>query len=286
MSVLVLGATGGQGSAVTDELLAAGRSVRAMLRDPRSRRATLLAARGVQTVAGDLRDVDALASAMRGVESVFALTTPFESGPAAEIEQGTAIVAAAQRAGVPHLVFSSVASATAGTGVPHFETKAVIEAALGQSGVAHTIVAPTYFMDNALGAVQDLARGRLLLPMPVDQPLQQLARADLGRFVTAVLAEPSRFTGRRIELASDAPTPAQMADAFSEALGRRVVAGELPFDEDATGDMPAMWRFLRGHGYAVDVAALHAEGVLPRWTSFAQWARSVAAVPGVTSTGS
>jgi hypothetical protein len=42
-----------------------------------------------------------------------------------------------------------------------------------------------------------------------------LARPDLGAFVAQVLLDPSRYVGLRIELASDAVTPAQMADALT-----------------------------------------------------------------------
>jgi uncharacterized protein YbjT (DUF2867 family) len=53
-------------------------------------------------------------------------------------------------------VFSSVAGATSSTGVPHFQSKAAAERALSASGLPHTVAAPTYFYDNALGGYQDL----------------------------------------------------------------------------------------------------------------------------------
>jgi uncharacterized protein YbjT (DUF2867 family) len=59
---------------------------------------------------------------MRGVGAVFALTTPFEAGMDAEVAQGHSIVAAAGDVQVPHLAFSSVASADQHTGVPHFDS--------------------------------------------------------------------------------------------------------------------------------------------------------------------
>ena len=53
--IAVLGATGQQGGAVVDALLAAGRPVRAVVRTPGSPKAAALAARGVEVVAGDER---------------------------------------------------------------------------------------------------------------------------------------------------------------------------------------------------------------------------------------
>ncbi|WP_257226392.1 NmrA family NAD(P)-binding protein [Rhodococcus sp. 21391] len=63
---------------------------------------------------------------------MFAMTTPFEDGPEAEIAQGAALVGAFSDSGVPHVVFSSAADADKSTGIPHFDTKA----ALPRGGVA------------------------------------------------------------------------------------------------------------------------------------------------------
>jgi uncharacterized protein YbjT (DUF2867 family) len=273
--VLVLGATGGQGGAVAAALIRAGRPVRAMVRDPQSAAARKLGAAGAQLVAGDFTDSGALSTAMRGAAAAFALTTPFESGPAAELAQGHAIIEAATGAGLPHLVFSSVAGATAHTGIPHFESKARVEQALATSGLPHTVVAPTYFYDNALGGYQDLLAGVLELPLPADHRLQQLDRPDLGAFVAMVLADPAAYTGRRFELASDAPTPAQMSQALSEALGRPVGLRETPMSEvrQRSADMAAMWEFLRGPGYQADIAALRRDYPAVGWTVFSEWAQ-------------
>jgi uncharacterized protein YbjT (DUF2867 family) len=273
--VLVLGATGGQGGAVAGALLSAGRPVRAMVRDPQSASARKLGAAGAQLVAGDFTDSGALAAAMRGAAAAFALTTPFESGPAAELAQGHAIIEAAAGAGLPHLVFSSVAGATAHTGIPHFESKARVEQALATSGLAYTVVAPTYFYDNALGGYQDLLAGVLELPLPEGHCLQQLDRPDLGAFVAMVLANPAAYAGGRFELASDAPTPVQMSQALSDALGRPVGFRETPMTDvrRRSSDMAAMWEFLRGPGYQADIAALRRDYPAVGWTGFSEWAQ-------------
>lgn len=209
---------------------------------------------------------------MRGAASVFAVTTPFESGPEAEIQQGRAILAAAQASNVPHLVFSSVAGATQDSGVPHFESKEVIEREIVAGDVPHTILGPTYFFDNALGGERRIREGVLELPLPADRPLQQLARADLGRFAAMVLLAPESFAGQRIELASDDPTPTQMAAALEEALGRTVRHDEVPLSTIDSDDMLAMWTFLQDKGYRVDIPALHVTHPGTSWTSFADWA--------------
>ncbi|MGW1163514.1 NmrA/HSCARG family protein [Streptomyces sp. NPDC002513] len=269
--ILVLAATGGQGRAVTDALLARGTRVRALVRDPGRRAARDLAHQGVEVVAGSLNDPESLAAAMTGVAGVFAFTTPFEAGVEAEVAQGRAILAAAQQARVPHLVFSSVAGADQNSGVPHFESKARIEAELTSSDLSYTILGPTYFYDNALGEAELILDGVIELPLPPDRPLQQLSRPDLGAFAAEVLLNPGAYVGQRIELASDAPTPVEMAATLSKVLGRRVRYEEVPLAAIGNPDMHAMWTFLNGPGYRVDVAALRNAHPQIRWTSFADW---------------
>ncbi|MEU6497309.1 NmrA/HSCARG family protein [Streptomyces sp. NPDC046984] len=274
MHVAVLGATGGQGSAVVESLLAEGQRVRVVARNPRGTRAQALEERGVEVVRGDLRDFTSLATALEGVDAAFAVTTPFEEGPQAEVEQGLAIIAAARRVGLPHLVLSSVASADRATGIPHFESKYRIEQALQQQSDNWTVVAPTYFYDNMLGDAVNLRAGKLLLPLPVDRPLQQVARQDLGALVATVITDRAAHMGRRIEVASDAPSPTRMATALTRSLGWPVEPFQVPLDlrRKPTDDMGAMWAFLNGDGYGVDLPALHQAYPQISWTTFEDWA--------------
>ncbi|MFE7358126.1 NmrA/HSCARG family protein [Streptomyces sp. NPDC057543] len=278
--ILVLAATGGQGGAVTGALLARGTRIRALVRDPGQSAAQQLADQGVDVVAGSLSDAGSLAAAMKGVAGVFAFTTPFEAGVEAEVEQGRAILAAAARERVAHLVFSSVAGADQDSGVPHFESKARIEAELAGGDVPYTILGPTYFFDNALGGGRRILDGVLDLPLPPDRPLQQLARPDLGAFAAEVLLNPAPYVGRRIELAGDAPTPTQMAAALGTALGREVRHEYVPLAAIGNPDMHAMWSFLNGPGYRVDIPALHAAHPEIHWTGFADWAQRTWASAG------
>jgi uncharacterized protein YbjT (DUF2867 family) len=271
--VLVLGGTGGQGGAVASALLARGARVRALVRRPDAPSVRRLSERGVEAVVGSLDDRIALGAAMRSVAGVFALTTPFEAGIDAEVAQGRAIVAAGVDQRVPHLVFSSVAGADQHTGVPHFDSKAIIETELAASGVPYTITAPTYFFDNALGGIDRIYAGILDLPLPPNRPLQQLARPDLGAFVGKVLIDPKPYIGQRIELASDSVTPAKMAELLSAALGRPVRHEQTPLESIGNPDMHAMWSFLNGPGYRVDLEALHAANPDIVWQSFADWAQ-------------
>jgi uncharacterized protein YbjT (DUF2867 family) len=265
--VLVFGATGTQGGAVARALLARGIPVRALVRQPGSDRARALAKLGAELVTGDLDDQSSLASALATVPVAYAVTTPFESGAGAEVRQGETIVNAATQVGLPWLILASVAAADRAD-VPHFASKAQIEARLRASEVPWTVVAPSYFYENVLGASDSIRQGVLPLPLPPNTPLHQLALADLGAVVAATLARRDAHLSQRVELAADAPTPEQMAAAF----GVRAVQTPLEAVADRSSDLAAMYRFLAGPGYGIDVAAVRRRYPEVRFLSFAQWA--------------
>lgn len=267
----VLGATGAQGGAVVRALLEGGAHVQGVTRRTDSPAARRLTEAGVHMVAADLSDEASVAAAFAGVDGVYALTTPFEEGPSAEIAQGSTIIAAALAAHVPHLVFSSVADADHHTGIPHFDSKFVVEQALTESGLSHTIVGPTYFYDNMLGGIEDIGAGVFELPLPADVGLQQLSRRDLGRFVTAILADPEPFRSARIDIASDSPTPREMAAVLTGAIGRPVNLVTHDPDDIGSPDMRAMFGFLARGGYTVDIPELHARYPHIGWQSFTDW---------------
>ncbi|MET8537943.1 NmrA/HSCARG family protein [Streptomyces sp. NPDC005065] len=274
MTVTVLGATGGQGGHVVAALLAQGVPVRAVVRDASEQRAHALAGQGVEVVEGDMSDVASLTAAFTGVDAAFGLTTPFEAGLDAEVRQGEAIIEAARRAGLPHLVMASVASADRHTGIPHFETKARVEAALTASEIPATVVAPSYFYDNAYGSVDEIAAGVMTTGVPADKPLQQVSRRDYGLLVAAVIADRERWLGQRIEVAGDEPTPAQMAEVIGRVAGGLVEVRVTPLESlrASHSDMGAMFVYLAETGYQVDIPRLRAEFPQISWTPFAEWA--------------
>ncbi len=140
--VLVTGATGTHGGAVSRTLVAAGHQVAALVRDVGNDRALALRSIGVALVEGDLTDERSLERAFSSQEAIYAVTTPFADGPAGEVRQGEAILAAAEAVGTPWLILASVAAAERAP-VPHFQSKARIESALRRTGLAWTVVAPS-----------------------------------------------------------------------------------------------------------------------------------------------
>jgi len=265
--ILITGATGTQGGAVLRGLLELGIGpLAALVRDPASPRAAALASLGVELRVGDLADVDSLVAAFTGCAAVYAVTTPFADGPEAEVGQGLDIIAAAERAALPWLLLASVAAADRAD-VPHFVSKAHIEAALAKSDLAWTIVAPSFFYENV-----SAPDGVLSLALPPDKALHQVSLANLAAVVAAILGRRDDHLGVRVEIAGDDPTPLEMA----EALGARF--DQVPLDElrARNEDLGAMYAFLSGEGYAIDVTSLRARYPEVPWQTFREWAAAAA----------
>ena len=274
--VLVTGATGSQGGAVVRELLAKGRKVRALTRNPSSPAAQALNARGVELVGADFEDRASLERAVRGASTVFAMSTFFESGAEAEARQGINLVTASAAAGVQHLVYTSVAGADRGTGIPHFDSKYQVEQAVGTLGVPYTIVAPVFFMDNtrAPWLAEGIADGRLAMAMPASRRLQQIAVADIGRFAAHVIDRPNEFLGARIDIASDELTGATAARILSRASGRDVEYVQLPIDavRQWNEDLATMFEWFDRVGYDADIVGLRTRYPEIGWHRFEAWA--------------
>jgi hypothetical protein len=60
---------------------------------------------------------------------------------------------------------------------------------------------------------------------------------------------------------------------LSVAVGRLVRHQQTPLEPIRNPDMHAMWRFLNGPGYRVDIDALHTANPDIAWTPFVDWAQ-------------
>lgn len=279
MKVLVTGATGKQGNAVARALLAkGGHQIHAVTRDPESEAAQLLAKAGAKLVEANFRSRDSLVAAMAGMDAVFAMTTFFEDGIDAEIEQGKALVEAARISAVPYLVYTSVASADQKTGIPHFDSKYEVEKHLQTSGLTYAVVAPVYFMENMYfpQALEGLQHGVYAAAMPGDRQLQQIAVDDIGKFTAMVLEQRDRFAGQRIDIGSDELDGNEQATILSEVLGREIRFQQVPLEavRQQSEETAIMYEWFDRVGYDADIMALRETYPDVGWHTFESWARA------------
>src|SRR5205807_7512137 len=131
--------------------------------------------------------------------------TAHKAGPEGEERHGRNLATAAATAGVGHLVYSSGDGAAPDSPLELFRTKYRVEQHIRSLPIAHTILAPVYFMENLFNPwnVASLQAGTFPSPIPVDSPLQQAAVTDLIMLAVLAIERPDEFAGRRIQIASD-----------------------------------------------------------------------------------
>jgi uncharacterized protein YbjT (DUF2867 family) len=295
--VLVTGATGMQGGAVVQALLRAGHPVTALVRNPSSAPAQALAGHGVALTTGDLEDVASLEAAGSGHDAVFSvqLAGVDPADPGAERRQADNIATAARRAGITHLLHTSVSSTGWRSHHPEVEDsdppmsdplmkeywnqKEAAEDVVRHSDLDRwTIFKPAFYMENFIPPRQgymfpDLPAGKVVTASNPQTVLALICADDFGAAVAAAVAEPDRFHEAEVELAGDALTFPQMAGILSEATGREIVADIISVGErtqrygspTAFGDV---WDDLVGY----PARPHHAAAWGLSTTTFRQWA--------------
>jgi NADH dehydrogenase len=224
--LLLTGATGLVGSALLRRLTAARIPVRCLVRDPKRLGPERVR---VQIALGDLADPPSFRNALRGVDTVVHLAASIRDQPQGSIEELNGIatwrmVQAAERAGVEHFVFFSALSATAHNRTRFLRAKALAEQAVAESGLRHTVFAPSIVY--APGDVFMTLLGRLAL-LPV-VPMSGAGRAqyqpiwadDVADCAMAVVNRPVNGSARYELAGPDTLTHADIVELMLRATGR------------------------------------------------------------------
>ena len=232
--IAIVGATGAQGGAVARALRRRNVPVVALVRNGSKPAAQKLAGLGIRLVEGDLDapgSLDELLTDARGLFSV--VLSAKATDPASEVRHGAALVAAAARTGVHHLVHSSVSGWAPGHSradraydEAYWNGKEAVERGARESGIPIvTLLKPAIFMDNFVpprlaGMFIEQDAGVLAAATAPGVQLPLVAVDDIGEAAAAAFAAPDVFDRAEVELAGDSMTFPQIAQALSEALGR------------------------------------------------------------------
>ncbi|KAF7595702.1 hypothetical protein BBP40_005146 [Aspergillus hancockii] len=276
IALLITGATGKQGGAVVNGLLAQDADVEilAVTRNPRSPSAQKLVQKSdkIKLVQGDLNNPTGIFDNAKKLSSlpvwgVFSVQSPFAKGESLESEerQGKALIDEAIRQRVQHFVQTSVdrggdASTDNPTNVPHFITKYNIEQHLFEKtrdgSMDWTVLRPVFFFDNItpdfIGKVTITAWDAYL----EGKPLQCVATSDIGFIASKVFLQHDRFKNQCLSLAGDELTFDQMVKKFKTQTGKdlpttfRFVTYVVMM---MVKDLRYMFKWFYNQGYGADI---------------------------------
>jgi uncharacterized protein YbjT (DUF2867 family) len=237
--LLLTGATGTVGRALLRRLLAAGMSVRCLVRDPRRLGPERVR---VQIALGDLGDPASFRHALRDVDTVIHLASVIRDQRAGSIEElaGFAtirLLETAESAGAERFLFFSTLNADTASPVRFMRAKAVAERAVIQSSLRSTVFAPSIIYAPNDPYVTLLQRMSLLplLPIPGDGSARfaPIWSEDVADCVLATLPggrASASAVGARYELAGpDVLTHRQIVRiVLAAAHRRRRIVGVSP----------------------------------------------------------
>lgn len=247
-TVFVIGATGNQGGGVARALLSNKYAVHALVRDPTSTASQALKSQGASIFEGDWDNIPALEAAAAGCTGLFLNVYPQYDDVGAELRHARNVLAASKRAGIKHVVYSSVIAADRYQSFHnpdpesflgnYFYSKHTIEKEV-QNGdfETWTILRGPVFMTNyllpgsALMFPQLSAEGQFISASTPEAKLYLIDPEDIGGFSFAAFANPEKFGGKGIDIASELLGVREMAEIMEKVSGKTVEVRFLTEEE-------------------------------------------------------
>jgi NAD(P)H dehydrogenase (quinone) len=222
--ILVTGAAGKSGRAVVTALAARGAAVRAFIRNP-AHAGELLALGAAEVSFGSFEDARALTQAAAGARAIYHICPNVSRD---EMAYARAVATAARAHGVRRVVYHSVLHPQI-EAMPHHWQKMRVEEMLFEAGFDLTVLQPTAYMQNILGAWDGIiGDGVYRFPYPAATRLSLVDLDDVGEAAAIVLTQDGHH-GASYELAGmPALSQSDVAAALGVALGRSVRAEEEP----------------------------------------------------------
>jgi uncharacterized protein YbjT (DUF2867 family) len=249
--IAVVGATGAQGGglvrAIQRDKNGAFRA-RGLTRKTNSDQAKELVKLGAEVVAADLDDQSSLERAFKGAAAAYCLTNFWEHfSPEKELAQATNQARAAKQAGVPHVMWSTLEDTRRWVPlsdnrmptlkekykVPHFDAKGEADQIFSDL-VPATLLLTSFYWENFIyfgAGPKPGSDGVLALTFPIgDKKLPGIAVEDIGKCAYGIFKRGPEFIGKKVGIAGEHLTGAQMAAKMSKALGREVRYNDVPAD--------------------------------------------------------
>lgn len=227
MKILVTGVTGKLGAIVIDTLLETvpASDLAVSVRNPE--KAESLRARGVDVRHGDFDQPETLDKAFAGIDRLLIVSTDGDNET--RIRQHGAAVAAAQRANVGFIAYTSLGNASEN---PIFlaPVHRATEEAIKNTGIPYSFLRNNWYLENEISSIQAVLGGAPWLTSAGSGKVGWATRRDYAQAAAAVLAGEGH-ENTVYELSGKPATQEELASILAGVLGREVPVQQV---DDAT----------------------------------------------------
>jgi uncharacterized protein YbjT (DUF2867 family) len=168
--------------------------------------------------------------------------------PEREVAEARNMAAAAKRAGVKHVIWSTLEDTRRWVPlgddrmptlherykVPHFDGKGEANPVFAEAGVPTTWLNTSFYWENFIYFGMNPKKrpdGKLAITMPMgNAKLPGIAAEDIGKCALGIFRRGPELIGKTLGIAGDHRTGAEMAAAMSKALGREIVYDDVSPD--------------------------------------------------------
>jgi NAD(P)H dehydrogenase (quinone) len=229
---LVTGASGHLGQLVISNLLETHKipasKIIATTRKPET--LATLKAKGVDVRAADFDDTATLVKAFKGATRLLLISTDAMDRPGHRLEQHKNAIAAAEKAGVEHVLYTSM---------PKPETSAVLfapdhvgtEKALATSGLkGWTILRNNWYFENLFYSLPSAIKSGTWYTAAGEGKIAHIAREDLARAAAAALASDKGGKTTYTLTGAQEYTTGEIAKLVSDAVGKPIAVVQVPLE--------------------------------------------------------
>ncbi|MCO5163245.1 MAG: NmrA family NAD(P)-binding protein [Mesorhizobium sp.] len=238
-TIFVTGASGHLGRAVISHLLGsqnlAPSRIVAGSRNPD--KLANLAAAGVSVVEADFDDPAALEKAFAGVGTVLIVSTDVLDGADTRLRQHQAAVAAAAKAGVKRLAYTSLPKAETSKvsfAPDHFGTEEAIKA----TGLPYFFFRDSWYQENLFMSLPQALKSGQWFTSAADGKTSYVARDDIAAAIAGALANPPAGSATYTLTGEEALTRDEIAALAYEITGKPIQVVHIS-DEQLAGGMKA-----------------------------------------------
>jgi NAD(P)H dehydrogenase (quinone) len=238
-TILVTGASGKLGGAIIENLLGAQKVAASRIvagtRSPEKLAA--LAAKGVKVVKADFDDPAGLETAFAGAGTVLVVSTDALDGAGTRLRQHKAAIAAAAKAGVKRIAYTSLPNAESSK-VSFAPDHLGSEQAVKASGLPYLIFRNNWYAENLFMSLPQALKSGQWYTSAGEGRTAYVPRADQAAAIAGALANPPAASTTYTLTGAEALSNAEIAALASDIVGKPIAVVNLS-DEQLAGGLKA-----------------------------------------------